>query len=69
MKTSLAGSATLGDTSQARLTNELIRCFRIKWGGHRTFQFGTSGQMFKLGRGHRTKLKNTSKTEGGDTAH
>ena len=52
IKTSLAGSAELGDTSYARLTHELIRCLRIRWGGgHRTFQFGTSGQMFKLGWG------------------
>ena len=51
-KTSSAGSATLEDTSLARLTSELIICFGIRWGGHRTSQFGTSGQMFKLGWGH-----------------
>ena len=32
-----------------RLPTELIRCLRIGLGGHRTFQFGTSDQMFKLG--------------------
>ena len=31
-------SGTLGDTSWARLTTELLRCLRIRWGGgHRTF--------------------------------
>ena len=33
--------------------------------GHRSFLFGASGQIFKLGWGHRTKLKDISKTEGG----
>ena len=45
--TSSAGIATLGDT--ARLATELIRCLRIRWRGNPTFQFGTSGQMFKVG--------------------
>ena len=50
-ETSSAGSATLEDTSLARLISELIICFKIRWGGHRTFRFGTFGQMFKLGWG------------------
>ena len=54
--TSSAGSATLGDTSWARLTTELIKCLRIRCGGHRTFQFWTFGNIFKLGWGHRTKF-------------
>ena len=68
--TSLARSATLRDTSLARLTNGLIRCLRIRWGGHRkmnfrmlekqggqrTFQLRVSGKIFKLGWGHHTKF-------------
>ena len=52
--TSSAESATLRDTSWARLTTELIRCLRFRWGGHCTFYFRTSGQIFKKGWGHRT---------------
>ena len=44
-RTSSAGSATLGDTSRARLTTELI-----------TFQFRVTGQQLKLGWGPRTNL-------------
>ena len=41
--TSLAGSATLGDTSGARLTTELIGCLELR----------VNGQIFKLWRaGH-----------------
>ena len=47
--TSSAGRATLGDT-------ELIRCLRIGGGGHRTFQFRTFGQNFRLGLGHHTRF-------------
>ena len=32
-KTRLAGSATLGDSSLARLTTELIRCLTNRWEG------------------------------------
>ena len=67
--TSLARSATLGDTSLARLTTELIICLRIRGAGHRTFQFETSRQMFRLGWGHRTNSKILLKQRGGDTAH
>ena len=62
--TSSARSATLEDTNWAKLTTELMRGLGISWGGHRTFQFGPFGQMFKLGWGQCTK----SKIFGGDTA-
>ena len=55
-KTSSARSATLEDTSWARLTTELMRGLRISWGGHRRFQFWPSGRMFKLRQEQCTKF-------------
>ena len=46
--------AQLGGPHSGILTTDLIRCLRIRWGGQRTFEFGTFGQIFKQGWGHRT---------------
>ena len=97
LQTSLAGRATLGDKSWARLTIQRTRCLRIRggtphipiwiiwsdvitrvgtphkilryfWsrgGGHRTFKLRLSGQIFKLGWGHRTKFYDVWEAGGG----
>ena len=52
LKTSTAGSATLGDTSWATIILQLESS--ISWGGHRTY-FVNGGEQ--LGWGHRTTLK------------
>ena len=62
-KTSSVGSVTLRDSSYAKLTAKLIRCLRIGQGT--LIQFGASGQIWKLGWGHRTKFKEQNSIWGG----
>ena len=69
-KTSSAGSATLEDTSLARLTSELIICFRIRWGGtpHIPIWDIWSDVQTRVGTPHKI-LRCLRSRRGGDTIH